>query len=92
MSDEDGKILTAIQVSLARIEQNIENLTHRFRNMEQASQAFVPRREIEQAHDTLSDRIKILEDRHEAVNRWLWAAWLAGLTAVGTLARKTGLF
>jgi hypothetical protein len=92
MSTDDAKLLTAIQVSMGRVEMAIDNLSHRFRNMEQANLGFVPRREIEQANENLSERLEKLENRHEWFNRWLWGAWVAGVLSVAGFGRKTGLF
>jgi hypothetical protein len=99
MSADDAGILTAIQVSLGKIETTVESVLHRVRNMEQANQGFVPRREIEQFHDAvgdridaLSERIKAGEDRYEWLNRKVWGTLLLGVLFALGVSKKTGLF
>lgn len=55
-----------MKIMLARIEERqeaqAEASAHRHANLKQELQAFVPRREIEQANETLSDKIKASHD------------------------------
>lgn len=81
----ESDVLTEIKVSLGKIETTLENVLHRFRNIEQANQAFVPRREIEKENTQLAARVSRLETI-------LWATWGAGGGVVTLFGRKTGLF
>ena len=81
-----------ILVALARIEERIKAQTeqseHRHNNLKMAIEGFVPRREIEQLFAAQQAQIDDLKGSRSKVIGWLAAAWLSGLSLLGSLILK----
>lgn len=85
----DENIVQQVLIALARIEERIkaqaEQAEHRHANLKMVVEGFVPRRELDEKFSAITGQIKDLQSSRAKLIGWIAAAWLAGLSVVGSL-------
>lgn len=87
MSEEN--VLTAIQVSLGKIQVITENTERRIGSIEQRLDSYVPRREIEVTTEALESRVKGLEEDNKKHLYYLIGLLVTTLGTAGGMILKT---
>lgn len=80
---------TELKVAIAELRTDVRHLAHDIKNALMKQEAFVPRRDMDEKHDSIEARLASLESNQTWAARAIIGAWIAG---AGVIAFGKRLF